>query len=64
MVVKSGASFLLGLVVGVSAGVLIKRILVIVEEEQPDRLVDKINASLEELEQRANELESRISPQS
>jgi uncharacterized membrane-anchored protein YhcB (DUF1043 family) len=59
--VKSGTSFLLGVVVGLGAGVLIKRIRIIVEEEKPDRVIKQLNHSLEELEQRAQKLESRFS---
>lgn len=56
---KSGTSFLFGILVGLSAGMLIKRIRIVVEEEQPERLVDRINDSLKELEQRASRLESK-----
>jgi uncharacterized membrane-anchored protein YhcB (DUF1043 family) len=59
--VKSGTSFLLGVVVGLGAGVLIKRIRIIVEEEKPDKVIRQLNDSLLELEQRASKLESRFS---
>jgi uncharacterized membrane-anchored protein YhcB (DUF1043 family) len=59
--VKSGTSFLLGVVVGLGAGVLIKRIRIIVEEEKPDKVIRQLNDSLLELEERAMKLEKRFS---
>jgi uncharacterized membrane-anchored protein YhcB (DUF1043 family) len=59
--VKSGTSFLLGVVVGIGAGVLIKRIRIIVEEDKPDRVIRQLNDSLLELEERARKLETRFS---
>ena len=58
---KSGTSFLLGVVVGLGAGVLIKRIRIIVEEEKPDKVIRQLNDSLQELEARARKLETRLS---
>jgi len=58
--VKSGASFLLGLTVGLTAGLLIHRIREI--EDDPERVVDRLSDSLKELEERAKQLETRISP--
>ena len=58
---KSGTSFLLGVVVGLGAGVLIKRIRIIVEEEKPDKVIRQLNDSLLELEERAMKLEKRFS---
>jgi uncharacterized membrane-anchored protein YhcB (DUF1043 family) len=59
--VKSGTSFLLGVVVGIGAGVLIKRIRIIVEEDKPDLVIRQLNDSLLELEERARKLETRFS---
>lgn len=58
---KSGTSFLLGVVVGIGAGVLIKRIRIIVEEDKPDLVIRQLNDSLLELEERARKLETRFS---
>lgn len=58
---KSGTSFLLGVVVGLGAGVLIKRIRIIVEEDKPDKVIRQLNDSLLELEDRAKKLEARFS---
>lgn len=60
--VKPGTTFFLGLAVGVSAGVLMKRLQVIFEEEKPERVFDRLNESLDELERRAQLLETRMSP--
>jgi hypothetical protein len=60
--VKPGTTFVMGLLIGVSAGVLLKRLQVIFEEEKPERVFDRLNDSLDELERRAQLLETRISP--
>lgn len=49
------------MVVGLGAGVLIKRIRIIVEEEKPDKVIRQLNDSLLELEERAMKLEKRFS---
>lgn len=46
---------------GLGAGVLIKRIRIIVEEEKPDKVIRQLNDSLQELEERAKKLETRFS---
>lgn len=48
------------MVCGLAAGMLIKRIRIITEDEQPDTLVNKINDSLKELEHRAQHLETKF----
>lgn len=58
---KSGTSFLLGVIVGLGASALINRVRLGYEEEQPDRVYDRLNDSLEELERKAASLESRLS---
>ncbi|HJP83026.1 MAG TPA: hypothetical protein VJ835_05920 [Fimbriimonadaceae bacterium] len=50
---KSGTSFLVGVVVGLSAGMLLKRLKVALDEEEPERVLHRINDSLRELENRA-----------
>jgi hypothetical protein len=60
--VKPGTTFFLGLLIGVSAGVLAKRLQGIFEEEKPERVFDRLNESLDELERRAQLLENRMSP--
>ena len=59
---KSGTSFLFGIAVGVAAIVLSKRLREIAaERDQPERVVERISDSLDELERRAAQLEERIS---
>ena len=59
---KSGNTFLWGVVIGVSAAVLSKRLLTIIaERDQPERVVERLGDSLDELERRAAQLEERIS---
>jgi hypothetical protein len=60
--VKPGTTFLLGIVVGLSAATLLRRVRIVMEEEEPERVLDRLNESLNELEQRAQNLETRISP--
>lgn len=55
---KSGTTFLLGVLVGIGAGEMIRRIRIVGEEDHPERVLDRINDSLGELERRAENLES------
>lgn len=58
---KSGTSFLLGVIVGLGASAVINRVRLDNEDEQPDGVYDRLNDSLEELERKAANLESRLS---
>lgn len=58
---KSGTSFVLGLAVGLGTGLLLNRLKAVLEEEDPDRVFNRLQDSLEELEVRARNLESRLS---
>ena len=58
---KSGTSFLLGVLVGLGATALVSRLRLAYEEEQPDRVYDRLSDSLEELERQAANLETRLS---
>ena len=58
---KSGTSFLLGVIVGLGASAVINRVRLGLEDEHPDRVYDRLNDSLEELEKKARSLETRLS---